>query len=285
MLCKKPYTIGIKIFGCTQCLPCRINRQRLWSHRMLLESYKHSKNAFVTLTYSDDFIPEGSTLVPSDTQKWLKRLRKAVSPTAFRYYLVGEYGDRTERPHYHAAIFGLGIEDSELINSTWSRGHTYTGDLTKDSAAYIAGYVTKKMTSKNDPRLKGRHPEFARMSLRPGIGATAISDIADTFTTDIGCEQLINMGDVPGVLQHGPKKQPLGRYLKGKLREFLTGSKETPEISRLKWAAELQEMHKELKKKPENTSKSFAAMLVSENEAKALQLETRHKLYKKKGDL
>lgn len=174
----------------------------------MLEAYKHPKNSFITLTYEDAELPLGGTLVPKDFQDFLKRLRKAVSPYPIRYFGCGEYGDQTQRPHYHAALFGLGPEDAETIDKAWGRGFSFTGDLTHDSAQYVAGYVTKKMTSHLDPRLGGRHPEFARMSLRPGIGAPAVGDIADTLTTGPGCDALARVGDVPHALMLEKKACP-----------------------------------------------------------------------------
>ena len=101
MLCRKPYVGPAGAFPCGQCLPCRLNRRRTWTHRIMLEAMCHGDNAFVTLTYEDDNV---RSLVPKDPQDWLKRIRKAVEPLRLRYYLVGEYGDISERPHYHVAL-------------------------------------------------------------------------------------------------------------------------------------------------------------------------------------
>lgn len=191
---------------------------------MILESLKHEHSCFVTLTYSDDFLPEGGSLVPEHPQLFLKRLRKAVSPHKIRFYLVGEYGDKTFRPHYHLALYGLSADDYQVIADAWSVsgvpiGHVVVGTLTFESAGYVAGYVTKKMTKPDDARLDGRHPEFCRMSLRPGIGADAMSDVADVLYTKHGCAELARLGDVPTSLKHGNRSMPLGRYLRRKLRE------------------------------------------------------------------
>lgn len=191
---------------------------------MILEALSHEHSCFVTLTYNDESLPDGGTLVPSDAQKFLKRLRKAIHPHKIRYYLVGEYGDRTFRPHYHLCLYGLSVEHTQIIADAWSLsgapiGHVVVGSLTFESAAYVAGYVTKKMTSADDPRLGGRHPEFARMSLNPGIGARAMDSVAELLYTKHGSRELAELGDVPGVLRHGDKSFPLGRYLKRKLRE------------------------------------------------------------------
>lgn len=221
MLCKKPHVKAGLSYGCGQCLPCLINRRRLWAHRILLESYKHHESCFVTLTYSEENYPPGGTLVPEHLTLWLKRFRKAIRPLPVRYFAVGEYGTQTQRAHYHAALFGVGMQFQNAIAQTWKLGYVHVGGLTPDSAAYISGYVTKKMTAHEDQRLGGRHPEFARMSLRPGIGAAAMSDVAAQLTDREGAKLLSLAGDVPGTLQHGRKQQPLGRYLKARLRDEL----------------------------------------------------------------
>lgn len=267
--------------GCGQCFPCRFNRRRLWTHRMLLESLKHGDSSFVTLTYSEEKLPDDKSLNPKHAQDWLKRLRRNISPTSIRYFLVGEYGDRTQRPHYHAALFGIGVQQEALINETWGNGYTLTGDLTKDSAGYIAGYVTKKMTSKDDPRLNGRHPEFARMSLKPGIGATALQEIQDTLTTTHGCDHFAMEGDVPMALQTGKKKLPLGRYLRRKLREKMGFKQEDIDKTVQKYTQEMHLLLQEAITKKENDQSPIEYFLDS-NKQKILNLETRSKITKGK---
>src|SRR5574341_130610 len=217
MLCRKPFMRGTLPFGCGQCLPCRINRRRIWTHRIMLEAAKHAKSAFVSLTYASGQLPVKNriaTLRPRDVQLWLKRLRRATG--SLRYFLVGEYGDETQRPHYHAAVFGIDAGACVfcrhqyrrsgcdcLLARSWGLGNVHVGDLTEKSAQYVAGYVTKKMTSVSDGRLHGRHPEFARMSLRPGIGAAAMVDVARVLTTPVGAEMVCQTGDVPSTLKYG----------------------------------------------------------------------------------
>lgn len=198
---------------------------------MMLEALVHPSASFLTMTYNNDNLPEGGTLVPRHMQLFLKRLRR--DGPLLRFFGVGEYGDQSFRPHYHMALFGYGREHKDEIQRCWDHGFTYTGDLTLHSAAYIAGYVTKKMTDAKDPRLKGRHPEFARMSLRPGIGAVAINDVAAALQNRHGWDEIGRTGDVPQVLQHGQTTYPLGRYLRRKLREGMhfasTGGQEINE--------------------------------------------------------
>lgn len=217
MKCRRPFVKKGAQFGCGQCMPCRVNKRRVWSSRMILEAACHSAASFVTLTYNEENIPDAGTLVPRDLQLWLKRFRKSVGPG--RFFAVGEYGDQSWRPHYHVALYGYGREYGNCISQTWGKGYVDVGDLTPHSACYIAGYTTKKMTSKDDPRLQyGLHPEFARMSLRPGIGAPAIASIATALRSRAGERYINDNGDVPSVLRNEGREIPIGRYLRGRLR-------------------------------------------------------------------
>lgn len=93
------------------------------------------------------------------------------------------------------------------------------------SANYIAGYVTKKMTSVSDERLQGRRPEFARMSLKPGIGARALEAVALAMMRSKLDQSMV---DVPTGLRHGAEVLRLGRYLRRKLREEIGRSPACP---------------------------------------------------------
>lgn len=280
MLCKNPFVKGNQAFGCGQCLPCRINRRRLWTHRIMLESSKHENNTFVTLTYSPQHYPDGGSLEPRHPSDFLKRLRKAVHPIRLRYYLVGEYGDQTQRAHYHLAIFGIGPELQSVIESSWGLGMVHCGTVTKESAGYLAGYVTKKLTKSDDPRLNGRHPEFARMSFRPGIGAGAMDDLAELLTTQHGSKIVANAGDVPMSLQHGNKSLPLGRYLRKKLRENLGYELDQNQAKGLRQKTE--EMQALFKARGATTPWTKKQAIISANRAKVRNMEVRHKIFSSK---
>lgn len=236
--------VGAVPHGCGQCLPCRINRRRLWSWRMFYESQLHEANCFVTLTYDEAHLPALRSVVPRDLTLWLKRVRKAAYPRRFRYFAVGEYGDESARPHYHAILFGLGVGDSKIISDAWRDrenkpiGLTATFEFNEYTAQYVAGYTVKKLTRKDDPRLGGRHPEFARMSNRPGIGAGAMALLANQLSCDAGLDDIIRNGDVPTHLKMGRKTLPLGRYLRKKLREELGMPEGWNEKAKEKFTAE-----------------------------------------------
>lgn len=278
-------------------MPCRFNRRRIWTHRILLESLQHADNTFCTLTYSDERLPPGASLRPQDVQLWLKRLRKTWQ-SPIRFYLVGEYGDTTQRPHYHAALFGFpncrrGLSYfpspgsrccavCDIVASTWDHGNILLGALNSQTASYVAGYVTKKMTSKDDSRLLGRHPEFARMSLRPGIAADALHEVAsELLRYDLHRSQ----PDVPGALRHGSKCLPLGRYLRRKLRLLVGLDEHAPQAVLDQIASELSPMYEAAlaTPRPPGIRKNvFKALLLEEDAGRVAQIEARNRIYKER---
>lgn len=249
MLCKKPYNGH----GCGSCRPCRINLKRIWSSRIMLESETHGDSAFLTLTYNDENCPvihDGKqTLDPNHLRDFWKRLRKAFPHLRIRYYAVGEYGDDSFRPHYHAALFGLaclgkiqrpetGLEchcsHCQLVKKKWTHGNVTLDDLVPTSAAYIAGYVIKKMTSFTDPRLEGRHPEFSRQS--QGIARDVVPDIVESLLSEYGHLAFQN-GDIPHTFLRGNSSIPLGRYLRSKIRKGLDLYKVNPDTGEITYGA------------------------------------------------
>lgn len=279
---------------CGQCLPCRINRRRVWTHRIILESFMHTSKCFLTLTYDAEHLPAGGTLVPRDVTLFIKRLRKEVADHAsLRYFLVGEYGSDSERPHYHLALFGFGCLQKlqfpehgircfcahcELVRRVWGLGNVVLDELNRTTAQYIAGYVVKKMTSFDDDRLGGRHPEFARMSNRPGIAAAAM-DVVFSSLYDHGTGELfLTDGDVPGALNHAGKVFPLGRYCLNKLR----GKIGLENVSKEKFASELQALYEAARHDPSSWGENPVTHF---NRGKVKLLEAKHHLYSKKGKL
>ncbi|WNK13985.1 MAG: replication initiator protein [Microvirus sp.] len=175
---------------CGRCIGCRLSRAQMWSVRCVHEAQMHENSIFVTLTYSDEFLP-GPSLLYVDYQLFMKRLRESVGPV--RFFMCGEYGEENLRPHFHALLFGVDFEDRKSIGSNlytsatlekiWGKGHCPFGSVTKDSAAYVARYSVKKVNGEaakdHYSRVDSRTgeivdcvPEFGRMSLRPGIGYT-----------------------------------------------------------------------------------------------------------------
>lgn len=278
---------GFTPFACQRCTPCLIRRKKLWASRIILESYCHQENSFITLTYDEEHYPKDGSLQISHYRDFLKRVRYHAGP--FRYYIVGEYGDRTQRAHYHAALFGLGPDSEELLSKAWGYGFIDVGDLNPKSAQYIAGYVTKKLTKKGDERLNGRHPEFARMSLKPGIGATAIPLLDKILRGEHGEKIYKDEGDVPSFLLHGSKKFPLGRYLKKLIRKELgledlsTPKEKLKEIHHTLYDVFLESFEKEPDQSKHNKKRAWADFLKNHNSQKILNLENKTNIFKKRG--
>lgn len=249
----------------------------------------HVGSSFVTLTYAPKFEPVGATLAPKHVQDWLKRLRKAICPAKIRFFLVGEYGDDSGRPHYHLALFGIapfhtvkGLTLEQLLLLTWGKGYVHVGDFNKDSAQYIAGYVTKKMTSKDDERLNGRYPEFARMSNRPGIGAGSMLEVGRAVMSDAGLDDVFRRGDVVSRLKIGGKSVSIGRYLRRVLRGEVGMAKDAPKDSGKKFAAEMFVLLEEARLRPGSENKSNAEIVVDIFSQKMLNLESRSKISRRK---
>lgn len=243
MMCRHPFTkdpsgaglilaedptIGV-LFPCGQCLPCRINRRRVWTLRIMFESLAYDESSFVTLTYSDDSLPfsyptYSPSLCKRDIQLFIKRLRFHYKRKV-RYYVCGEYGPSTFRPHYHGIFFGVSpftlhpdwmscatstIHNPSLLFRLWSHGQVSVGNCEKNSAQYVAGYVTKKFITRHDDRPR----EFSLMSLKPGIGAYAL----ESLTAALGAVDPLRFG---GSVRFDGHLYPLGRYLFQRLAEKL----------------------------------------------------------------
>lgn len=189
---------------CGQCIGCRSDRSQEWAIRCGHEAKLHAASCFLTLTYDDQNVPGDFSVDIRHWQLFMKRLRKKAG-SGVRFFACGEYGEATLRPHYHALIFGFDFADkakwadrqgyrtfkSELLSELWPYGLHEIGSVTHQSAGYVARYVQKKITgvraddhysrvSPIDGSVHRVKPEFATMSLRPGIGATWF----DTFKGD-----------------------------------------------------------------------------------------------------
>ena len=215
---------GPLLLPCGRCTGCRIDYSRTWALRCYHEAQMHDANAFVTLTYDEKHIPADRSINKTELQDFFKKLRyevneiygctelqstktsrqRMVPNRPIRYFACGEYGTKNNRPHYHALIFGYDFPDktlysekdgtllfrSKLLEHCWTKGFSTIGQVTFESAAYVARYTMKKRkgpadqkdkngkTNKQhyellDPETGEIHdlePEFCVMSRRPGIG-------------------------------------------------------------------------------------------------------------------
>jgi hypothetical protein len=180
---------------CGGCIGCRMDRSQQWAIRQMHEAQLHEENTFITLTYDDNHLPQHGSLNIADFQKFMKRLREHYEPKKIRFFHCGEYGEKLQRPHYHACLFGHDFEDkypwresrgntlyrSPTLEKLWPFGMCEIGELNYKSAAYVARYVMKKVTGKGAEEhyeyldettgaLYNIQPEYATMSRKPGLG-------------------------------------------------------------------------------------------------------------------
>lgn len=287
MLCEAPFIKEGLALPCGRCLSCKSRNAKVWAHRIMLEAACHESNVFVTLTYSDQVLEKTRRVVRlREVQLFNKRLRK--SGYAYRFYAVGEYGELSLRPHYHLALFGFpqcyrGQTDMrkhvccktcEAISAAWQKkGAIQVAFLEPASAAYIAGYVTKKLTKK--PLAPELLPEFHTMSRRPGLGLDVMDDVANVL---LGYDLEKELEDVPQSLAHGKFKLPLGRYLRGQLRRRIGRDERCPPSVLEKAKEELRP----LRESAFNSSSSFAEKIVEKNTGKIRSLHSKLKIRQSK---
>ena len=186
------------LLPCGQCIGCRLERSRQWAIRCMHEAQLHDENSYITLTYNDKNLPKDGSLNLRHFQLFMKRLRKKTGKK-IRFYHCGEYGEKFKRPHYHACLFGYQFPDlryfktingnklytSKYLDSVWTNkngetmGFSTIGNVTFESAAYVARYIMKKINGEkaeahyvNKETGEILKPEYTTMSRRPGgLGA------------------------------------------------------------------------------------------------------------------
>lgn len=229
------------IVSCGQCTPCRVHKRREITGRLILESLTHDQCWFVTLTYDDENLPyalsdsDGTptpTLLRRHLTGHVRSIRKQLARGSYghaagtkaRFFAVGEYGDISNRPHYHAIIFAeSGFDPFSYESAGWSKGFTQIAEFTPERAAYIAGYTVKKLNAAQESTLDGRYPEFAKYPQRPALACTqrSLERIASAYATPYGKLHLRVYGDIELSFRHGGKEYPLGRTVADNLRRYM----------------------------------------------------------------
>lgn len=175
---------------CGKCVPCIKRRASQWTFRLLQQELVSKTSAFITFTYDEDNLPLSQNGLPSlnttDYQLYMKRQRKKIAKeygkefwktNAIKYYLVGEYGAKTERPHYHAIMFNLPnyyLINEHRIEELWKKGRVQVDEVTPASIRYVTGYLHKQLYWSNKGDQDDRTREFSRMS--KGIGENYLTE-------------------------------------------------------------------------------------------------------------
>ena len=193
---------------CGQCIGCRLKYSQEWAIRLMHENQMHEQSCFITLTMNNEYLETRDnpySLDKKEFQRFMKRLRKSYGKE-IRYFHCGEYGEKNNRPHYHAIIFGMDFEDKELFQvrdeirlytsetlaKLWPYGFVTIGEVTMESCAYVARYVCKKHKGAGAAEHYIRwcpstgegipiEPEYATMSRKPGIGKSWF----ETYKSDV----------------------------------------------------------------------------------------------------
>lgn len=187
------------LLPCGRCVGCRLDYAASWEVRIMHEAKCWEDNCWFTLTYDDAHVPkDGSLQYRAHFMPFMKRLRKRYAPRTIRFFCAGEYGDSLGRPHFHVVLFnfafrndrkywrttesGFRVDRSATLESLWKFGHSEIGELSPESANYVARYAVKKITGdaadehyrsvdSETGEITWRVPELCQMSRRPGIGA------------------------------------------------------------------------------------------------------------------
>lgn len=239
---------------CGKCLECRLDYAREWAIRSVHEASVHEENSFITLTYSDDNLKD-TKLRYIDFQLFAKRLRKHIfdefieeygkinwanlsknerkqvyEPFKIGIFATGEYGDKNQRPHWHAIIFNWRPKDciymrsnqrgdriyrSETLEKLWPLNDTTKkpneiGSVTMHSAGYVARYAAKKIVH-GDGTIKGADQHewqpLSKKSSHQAIGKRYL----EKYYQDV-----FNYGFV----EHEGVRLPIPRYYEKWLKKF-----------------------------------------------------------------
>lgn len=269
MKCTQPKRLDHGWVLCGRCPSCKLKRVQLWSLRLLHHAEKYEDSVFVTLTYSPEnlLIRVGSQvphLSKTDLQKFFKRLRiilyRKKANSEISYYACGEYGERsTQRPHYHALIFGISCLEADVITEAWDLGRVDIGSVTPASIRYVSSYIDKKVLGPRQAFL-GREPEFQLASNR----------IGEDWITDNMVKLLYDAS-----LTFQGKHYPLPRYYLNKLRELFPEAADGV-ADRIGLQAELQETEDILEMCPHFGGRSYDQLTHEERAELTLKLSARN---------
>lgn len=182
-----------RVVNCGKCGKCLRKKQLDWCFRLGKELENSTSACFLTLTYSDENAPYaegGYSLLRRDFQNFMKRLRKHAQSTKIKYYACGEYGSKTERPHYHAIVFNLPRPFEKVVEKAWKLGHIHIGTVTESSIFYTTKYTLKGIKRRKSEIVDqyGREPEFQLMS--NGLGLQYVKEPIVNYLRNKGSKLL-----------------------------------------------------------------------------------------------
>lgn len=283
MRCFRPVTftpkgqVGTLTTPCGRCMACRINKTEEWSVRCEYEASVHDKNCFVTLTYSDEFLPKDRKEAVSNIQNFIKRVRKHYAgnqASELKYYLCFELGPTTFRPHYHIAFFGVDFEpenweafkrkhySSPTLDNLWPFGFNEVGLLNKTRMRYVSGYIQKKWLGSSSFKYKelGLIPPFQLSS--KNLGTELLQKYSGRFTEQFLCDE---------------GKKHVSRYFQKKLglNEIMAD-----ELHSLNQARYLDRKQEEREQYSELSDIEYSQMLISRRLQKEIDVNASMSIFK-----
>ncbi len=179
-MCTNPLKITVNneeyTVKCGKCDTCKKEKSQDWAIKLINESKYHKKACFITLTFDNKILLDKKSKAykygasPSFVynidnskeyfKKFIKRLRKHYKDKRITFYHVGEYGEKTHRPHHHAILYGINFEEdrkeaeisksgkpqfsSDILTNLWAAGRCRLQDINSNNIIYIAQYSLKK---------------------------------------------------------------------------------------------------------------------------------------------
>lgn len=175
----QPHYRRVQVIPCGKCIGCRLEYSKEWATKGICEAEMHKENCFLTITYDDEHLPEADdmigeygeeicknpngTLKPADMVNFNKKIRERYQRKhnirGIRVMYCGEYGEKYNRPHYHAIYFGLPLYDMKFhaynenhealyrvpeLEEIWGKGMIVAAEVNWNTCAYVARYITKK---------------------------------------------------------------------------------------------------------------------------------------------
>lgn len=207
---------GGVVVPCLQCLECRIQIQRNKAFQVTSEAKYYKKTSFITLTYNEENLPKDGSCHAEHAATFIKDLRAYICRDSgcfgkrdrsrgcrgfcprIKTFGCQEYGPRLSRPHYHICVLGYQFDDlsspkrvtndwgkswftfrSKVCAELWGKGFVEVASVTPAAAAYVSGYVTKKITGKKAvDHYLGKEPERS-VVVSKGLGARWLHEHVD----------------------------------------------------------------------------------------------------------
>lgn len=139
---------------CGKCEACVITKGEELATRIACEARLHPVGWFTTNTYADHCLPSDRKVSLAHAAHWRKCVQ-SVDPAAV-VLVVGEYGDHTNRPHYHSVTFAnldgvirnIGTNEepiywSDRLREAWGFGNIELSMLNPSRVNYIGNHFIK----------------------------------------------------------------------------------------------------------------------------------------------